>query len=150
MRAREFLKRDIEDTLKNELPILSGKLEDAPLQTRTVLRDKYKIWCPQITFRTTGEVVTAKNLDLEKIRPDKLQELGNPLNPEILLDKKQSKEKEDKFFDGLKKSDPTLYWTLMKNRTETRVNKSKAAKDLKISRQALDKRLKKIRKKSQS
>lgn len=143
-KAREFLKRDIEDTLKNELPILSGKLEDAPLQTRTVLRDKYKIWCPQITFRTTGEVVTPKNLDLEKIGPDKMQELGHSLNPEIKVGEKEEREAEKRNLLEIAKQDSELYFAWKKHKG----NKSKIAGELGVSRPTLDKRLKKIRSKN--
>jgi hypothetical protein len=148
-RAQAFLSREVEDTLRNDLPILGGKVENAPLRVRTALRDKYSSRFPQISFKTTGETVTPRNLDLEAITPDKLHELGGQLNPEILFDARQSKTKKVELVDRIKKSDPQLYWALMKNRTANRVNKTKAAKDIGITRQALDKRIKKIRDKSQ-
>jgi regulatory Fis family protein len=139
-KAREFLSREIENTLKSDLPILSGKLENAPLQMRTVVRDKYLKWCPQIIFPATGEVVTAKNLDLEKITDEKMQELEGQFNPEIQLGDKEERENLARKLRAIAKSDAPLYWALMK----TEGNKSKAAAALGISRTALYERLDKV------
>jgi Bacterial regulatory protein, Fis family len=143
-KAREFLTREIEDALKSDLPILDGRVENATLQVRTALRDKYKSLSPQITFKTTGETVKPRNLDLEKITPEKQHELGGPLNPEILFNARQTRTKQVALTDHIKKSDPRLFWALMKNRTKNGVNKTKAARDLGISRQALGERIEKL------
>lgn len=139
-KARVFLKHDIEDALRKDLPILSGKLENAPLQMRTVVRDKYLRWCPQVTFRATGEVVTPKNLDLEEIRPEEIQKLGDQFSPEIKLGDKEEREDLERKLRAIAKADPSLYWALMK----ADGNKSKAATELGISRTALYERLDKV------
>ena len=142
--AREFLSREIEEALKSDLPILDGRVENVSLQVKTALRDKYKSLFPQITFKTTGETVKPRNFDLEKITPEKLHEIGGHLNPEILFNAEQSKTKQAALIDSIKKFDPQLFWALMKNRTKNRVNKTKAARDLEISRPALDERIEQL------
>jgi regulatory Fis family protein len=144
--ARNCLNRDIGESLSSELPILSGKLETASLQMRTVLRDKYKQWCPDFTFPATGETVTPRHLDLEKIGSDKMRELGDLLAAESVLHEGAKERAKERKLLQIAKQDSALYFAWMKHQG----NKSKIAAELGMSRPTLDSRLKKILKKIRS
>ncbi|MCH8054651.1 MAG: hypothetical protein IH857_00660 [Deltaproteobacteria bacterium] len=140
-KAAEYLKRDIESTLKEDLPILSGELDNAPLQMRTVIRDIYSGRYYGIDPRTTP---TPKEIETDKISPSEMKELGTELDPEILLTLKQSRDRQGRMLHLMATKDPILFWASMKHQTEHHINKTKVAEELDVSRPTLNERYEKI------
>ena len=128
-----FLQASIKQGIQKYHPILSGKVENAPLQVRTHFRDRYAGQAQKIAFPTTGEEVEPKEVPLEG-------EVKDELDPEALLADKQARERQGRMIQLCLKEDSALYWALVKHDG----NKIKAAKELRISRPTLYERLDRI------
>jgi len=166
--AKEYFIDEIESALWNDLPVLNGKLEKAPLAMRDVVRGRYEEWYGIYRQMREGktEKIKPHRLDLDlrslgneedkesaqpEVTPLVLYEsVDNPLDSEdvrdggvsFVLDRKRDQEK----IDFLKQTEPELYQALIETETEAgRFNIAAAARALgNITPQGLTKKLRKI------
>jgi hypothetical protein len=140
------LRRTIEENLEKFAPILSGKFDKGVvLEVRTFLRSEFESHYPGINFRKRPRPLQPKEVPLEKLGSKRLQQIGTDWDPEVIVGQKLARDRQQKIMQGLLGEDSALYFALKKHKS----NKTKAARELGITRDGLDKRLKRILKKAE-